>query len=48
MTNLVCLIFGHRWSMYRGFEQIHPHHTSFCLRCEVPYVETKPGRAEHG
>lgn len=30
-----CFFFGHKWSMYRGFEGIKPHHTAECLKCGV-------------
>lgn len=32
-----CKLFGHKWSMYRGFAQLHPHSGAFCLRCGDKY-----------
>lgn len=31
----ICFFIGHKWSMYRGFEEIKPHHTARCLRCDA-------------
>lgn len=33
--------FFHKWSMYGGHEQIRIHEKAVCLRCGIPYKETK-------
>lgn len=28
-----CMIFGHKWSLYTGHEQLRVHQKAECLRC---------------
>lgn len=37
---LICKLFGHKWDMFRGFAQIHPHGQAKCKRCGVKYERT--------
>jgi hypothetical protein len=38
----------HEWSMFRGFEGVDPHVDSYCLKCQIKYIETPEGRARYG
>lgn len=41
MTNIICLIFGHKWDMYRGYEGWKVHDSATCKRCNAKAREVK-------
>lgn len=35
--NIKCKLFGHKWDMFAGYEQIRIHPNGICRNCGVKY-----------